>query len=230
MTQKQVLQEVANSEWQPIFMSTTSLAEATDSILKHHEDYFLGLHDKVNEIIEREIHYAKTISDYQITFADICGWQKELHNYKLRKANEVLIKPIENNEDLSFQQKIATLPNLFINLGLRKTSVKVGNWTPPQPIFLNELIEMVFPISDEDIRIDYTCWCMGLSEIERVLITERHKKLWFNDYLTEWYKIFQVIHPLEDLNGRVGGIVINILYHLLTGEYLINSEYNAGGH
>lgn len=29
--------------------------------------------------------------------------------------------------------------------------------------------------------------------------------------LTEWYKIFQTIHPFEDLNGRVGGIILAVL-------------------
>jgi len=39
--------------------------------------------------------------------------------------------------------------------------------------------------------------------------------------LTQWYKIFQTIHFFEDLNGRLGGIVINILFYNSTGKYLI---------
>lgn len=227
MTQEQIFNEVANSNWQPTFTGTFSLDEAVDSILKPHEDYFLGLHDKVKEIIEREIHYAKTISDYRITFADICNWQKELFEHKIEIIDRN-IRNINPDEDWFFGRDSTKiyidLPNQYINLGLRKTSVKVGNWRPPHPIILDELKEMCFPISvnlNED-RLSFFIhgWVGAKRDTKKQLLS----------CLTEWFKIFQTIHFLEDLNGRVGGIVINILYHLLTGEYLINSEYDAGGH
>ena len=38
--------------------------------------------------------------------------------------------------------------------------------------------------------------------------------------LEEWYRSFQLIHPFEDGNGRVGGIVIAILSFLKNKKYL----------
>ena len=51
MTNQDILDEVATSKWQPEFEFTDDLDEVVDSILKPHEDYFLGLHSKVEEII-----------------------------------------------------------------------------------------------------------------------------------------------------------------------------------
>ena len=81
MDKQDILDEVATSQWQPAFLFTGDLDAVVDSILKPHEDYFLGLHSKVKEIIEREISYAKTADTYQITFADVSNWQKELFEY-----------------------------------------------------------------------------------------------------------------------------------------------------
>lgn len=69
----------------------------------------------------------------------------------------------------------------YLNLGIRQGAVKVGGWIPPDPLFLPELVERLFPIG-------------------------------FGDYFLEtWYKVFQTIHPFEDLNGRVGGIILAAL-------------------
>ena len=107
MNKNQILEEVANSTWQPEFEFTDDLPAVIDKILKSHEDYFLKLHDRVKEIIQRESEYAKHIIDtrkyqqhnidssdmkhftkaidnYQITFADVCNWQKELFEHKKR--------------------------------------------------------------------------------------------------------------------------------------------------
>lgn len=78
-----------------------------------------------------------------------------------------------------------TLPNLHINLGLRQTEVKVGSWTPPHPMFLPDFVRNLFPVYASD-------W----------------------QSLVDWYKQFQTVHPFEDLNGRVGGIIVAALYQL----------------
>lgn len=33
------------------------------------------------------------------------------------------------------------------------------------------------------------------------------------DHLLKWYRNWGVIHPFTDLNGRVGGIIVSVLYH-----------------
>lgn len=154
MTKEQIIQEVSKSSWQPKFEFTDNLDAAVDSILKPHEDYFLGLHDKVKEIIEREIGVANSeeLIDfgngvYQITFADISNWQKQLFEHKKFKISQlVTLKQYGDIDDIIAARKTESLPNQHINLGLRQTNVKVGNWTPPAPMFLEELKEICLPI------------------------------------------------------------------------------------
>lgn len=66
----------------------------------------------------------------------------------------------------------------------RSSDVTVGKWSPPSPMKLKELIlkHHIFPISSAS-----------------------------DGYLVEWYKRFQSLHPFEDGNGRVGGIIVAIL-------------------
>jgi hypothetical protein len=66
----------------------------------------------------------------------------------------------------------------------RESEVTVGGWQPPNPLKVREYIKRnhVFPISRAN-----------------------------DEYLIEWYRKFQMIHPFEDGNGRVGGIVVAVL-------------------
>ncbi|MCH7590839.1 Fic family protein, partial [PVC group bacterium] len=41
-----------------------------------------------------------------------------------------------------------------------------------------------------------------------------------NDNLKTWYSLFQTIHPYEDGNGRVGGVIIATLSKLKSGRFL----------
>ena len=227
MTNQDILDEVATSQWQPKFTFTDDLDKVVDSILKPHEDYFLELHSKVKEIIERETSYAETVDTYQITFADVSNWQKELFEYK-RETIDKLISPSdfydlctdeEFDEIRKFKSKVANLPNQHINLGLRDTNVKVGKWIPPAPMFLENLKEMCFPVKTITEDNDITVYLLGTRlEKEEGMIQDKDFIL---EILTDWYKIFQSVHFYNDLNGRVGGIVINIISYILTGKYLI---------
>ena len=193
MTQKErLLSTVKNSKWQPNFHYTNDLDAVVDDICKPHEDYIvLGIRDKVNEIIFREIEYYQANPDATITFADVCNWQKELFKHKLELISE------------SDDEKIRNLPNQYINLGLRKSLVTVGEDTPPNPMFLEELKELCFPLTFKSSNV-------SINVLER---------------LTEWYKTFEHIHFFEDLNGRLGGIVINILSFLLCENFMIKATY-----
>lgn len=237
MNKNQILEEVANSTWQPEFEFTDDLPAVIDKILKSHEDYFLKLHDRVKEIIQRESEYAKHIIDtrkyqqhnidssdmkhftkaidnYQITFADVCNWQKELFEHKKRIIH-FSKKDAQEYGDFYDLNKLINLPNQHINLGLRQTNVKVDNWNLPAPMFLENLKEMCFPLYVTD----------------RLTINQHSTECFDNDdilnTLTKWYKIFQTIHFFEDLNGKLGGIVINILSYILTGKYLISKQTHS---
>ena len=242
MTKQDILQEIVDSNWQPVFEFTDNLDSVVDSILKPHEDYFLGLHSKVQEIIEREISFAQHVDSYKITFADVCNWQKELFDYKMSIIHRQIFNLRQTPGNIGTIRHLEKLPNQHINLGLRTTTVKVGDWTPPHPMFLEDLKEMCFSIDLEfttKTTIDYGWYvntCLNAMHIDDFIYDyhsidnykidyEKYEKEVIN-HLTEWYKVFETIHFFNDLNGRVGGIVINILSYLLTGKYLININYN----
>lgn len=220
MAQKEILlNAVKNSKWQPNFHYTNDLDAVVNSICEPHEDrMLLGIRDKVKEIIVREVDYHNNNlkNPFTITFADVCNWQKELFNHKLELINE------------SDDEKILNLPNQYINLGLRQTNVTVGEDTPPNPIFLEEIKELCFPIHlnyemRERLSEDYS-WQIVTEEISLTSI-ERNFEANLLTNLTEWYKTFEHIHFFEDLNGRLGGIVINILSFLLCEKFMIKPAY-----
>lgn len=229
MTKKQLLEMFETDNFKPELKLTDSLEEAIELVLKPHEDYFLGLHSKVKKMIEREIKDRTDSSILQIivpesvnsiTFADICNWQKELFEHKkyqiqewIEKANcieQYDIKPYEISDRDALLKRINNLPNQEINLGLRQKEVTVSGRKCPPPMLLEELKEFCFPIKIDDdiVSIHYREICHG-----------RDNKQLLNT-LTDWYKLFNQIHFFEDLNGRLGGIVVNILSHILTGKYV----------
>ena len=120
------------------------------------------------------------------------------------------IKPYEISDRDALLKRINNLPNQEINLGLRQKEVTVSGRKCPPPMLLEELKEFCFPIKidDDKVSIHYREICHG-----------RDNKQLLNT-LTDWYKLFNQIHFFEDLNGRLGGIVVNILSHILTGKYV----------
>lgn len=67
--------------------------------------------------------------------------------------------------------------------GLRTHEAKVSNNPVPVPSEIAGLIEQLFPV-----------------------------QIMPKEDLLEWYKQVQLIHPLSDLNGRVFGIIVSVLY------------------
>lgn len=207
-----ILKQIASSSWQPKFKFTDNLDLAVDSILRGHEDYFLNLHQKVIDIINDSVFVIQNIIEdegkFTLTFADVCNWQKQLFEHK-----KELITGANDKNPQMLAEKCKNLPNQYINLGLRKANVKVGDWTPPEPLFLDDLKEMSFPIIVEESKIHFT--------IHRLRIGELAETELILDQLTTWYEIFETIHFFEDLNGRLGGIIINILSYITTNKYII---------
>lgn len=201
MTQETIKLIVEKSQWQPVFVLNKDLSFAVDSILIPHEDYFLGLHSKVKEIITREVDYISVIGieNYSISFTDVCGWQKELLEHKLK-----LIDELASGDDRYLADKALSLPNRYIETGLRKYDVKLltSNYTPPSPMHLQSLLPMSFPINGGDFT-------------DGDVVGK----------ITYWYKVFETIHFFDDLNGRVGGVLTNILAKAITGSYIVNEKY-----
>jgi hypothetical protein len=195
MTFQDIINEVESSSWQPEFEWVSSLREVSDRINAPHEDYPLGVRPTI-DMIEGFAGVDK------ITWADACNIQKFLFTAKqdqIRNAVEDSNKCIDE-PGLSIHRvagKYECLPNLHINLGLRKVEVKVGEWNPPHPMFLQDLVNAIFPVFLTDMPF----------------VHDRQKQISSHIELIEWYKLFETIHPFEDLNGRVGGIIVAALSH-----------------
>jgi hypothetical protein len=202
MTFLDILNEVESSSWQPEFEWVSSSKEVSEKINSPHEDYPLGVRptmDMINAFAGVE----------KITWADACNIQKFLFTAKqdqIKNAVEDSDKYLDEPE-LSIHEvagKYERLPNLHINLGMRKTEVKVGDWNPPHPMFIQDLIEQIFSVS---WHVQTQKFCIP------------HYKLGTISPIF-WYKLFETIHPFEDLNGRVGGIIVAVLSHS-NGEFLV---------
>lgn len=76
---------------------------------------------------------------------------------------------------------------------MRDVDVRVGDSIPMKHIFLPDTICEFFP--------------HRFSTLEKTDIID-------------WYLDFETIHPFEDLNGRIGGIIIASLSYLNYGKYL----------
>jgi Fic family protein len=63
-----------------------------------------------------------------------------------------------------------------------------------------------------------------MSRIAPVEIGNNSRKAFFvnnEEELVWWYMLFETIHPFQDGNGRVGGIVVAIMSYSLYRKYLI---------
>ena len=248
MNKEQILKEVLTSKILPEFEFTSDLDAVIDSALKTREDYFLGLHSKVKEIIKREIDFVlepkpetfyssfftseedirdvdKELSEhlkqknYQITFEDVCKWQKELFEYKKYQIQEWIerancieqdeVKPYEVSNRDALIKKIKNLPNQHINLGLRQTDIKDDNWINVNYKRLEEFKELCFPIDTETFCDNI---CDSFNFVDPFAIKDR---------LTNFYRSCQSFHFFEDFNEHLGIIVINIISFILTRQYLI---------
>lgn len=67
--------------------------------------------------------------------------------------------------------------------------VIVGSFKPPHPMYVPQLMISICPV-DKDI-----------------------------ENIEMWYRLFECIHPFEDGNGRVGGIILAAVSFLKNGTY-----------
>ena len=193
-----IINEIESSSWQPEFEWVSSLKEVSERINAPHEDYPIGVEPTIQML-------GLLKHEERFDWGDACNIQKFLQIEKLRQIKNARedLQLFPDSVESETREKYCALPNQHINLGLRKTNVQVGSWAPSHPMFLQELVDAIFPVFLTD----------------RPFAHERQKQISSNIELIEWYKWFETIHPFEDLNGRVGGIIVAVLSHS-NGQFL----------
>lgn len=118
------------------------------------------------------------------------GEKENRINETLDILNELSgVKEITLNDAFNIQNRLLKSNNWRgIKAGLREHEVEIkkGNGSmekTPSPNQIPDLINKLFPV-----------------------------KVMPKEHLLEWYKQVQMIHPLSDLNGRVFGIIVSLMY------------------
>ena len=123
----------------------------------------------------------------------------------LHRISEMDIKSMHGYlfDGLGFNQKH------ILRGAYRTTQVSITNqktkeivFTPPEPLQIPYLMSRIAPVA------------IGDNGGKSFSVTSQKELVW-------WYRIFETIHPFQDGNGRVGGIVVAIFSYSLYKKYLM---------
>lgn len=148
----------------------------------------------------------QTVDDID-TCADCINRPHEDYPQFVNSTKETILQGIENytKEDTFSEYEIKQIHNLvmsgkeyLVTGRWRHISVHINNedggvFVPPEPHLIPQLMLSICPIKIGDMT---------------------------KEDLILWYKRFEIIHPFEDGNGRVGGVIMSIISYINFGEFI----------
>lgn len=123
----------------------------------------------------------------------------------LYRITEMDIKSMHSYlfDGLGFNQKhILRGAYRTTHVDIKNTKTDEILFTPPEPLQIPYLMSRVAPIE------------IGGNERKAFFVMSEEELVW-------WYRLFETIHPFQDGNGRVGGIVVAIFSYSLYKKYLM---------
>lgn len=178
---------------------------------------------KINNLYDMRIEADKwqpslqIVSDVDVC-ADCINRPHEDYPQFVNSTKEVIIQGIENynKEDIISEREIQQIHTLVMS---GKEYLVTGRWrfidvhinnydgtvfVPPVPHLIPQLMMSICPIKIGDMT---------------------------KEDIILWYKRFETIHPFEDGNGRVGGVVMAIISYINFGEFIttkiFDNEYSG---
>ena len=103
--------------------------------------------------------------------------------------------------DIRFIHKICMKEKEYLQLGSWRSGEVIVNKVlcPPQPYLIGSFMMSILPVGLEFQKSEQDIF--------------------------EWFKLFETIHPFEDGNGRVGGVILAAVTFLLNDTFLVPKKF-----
>jgi len=148
------------------------------------------------------------------TCADCINRPHEDYPQFVSSTKEVILQGIENftKEDTISEYEIKQIHSLVM---AEKDYIRLGNWRHVNVSIFNEdgsVFEPSEPHLVPQLMMSICPITIGEMSREDIIL---------------WYKRFETVHPFQDGNGRVGGVIMAILSYINFGEFITTEIFDG---